>query len=721
MSQKTLLRHAEKQASAVAPKSNFRRDIQGLRAVAVLAVVADHLFKWPSGGFVGVDVFFVISGFLITGLLLKEHDRTGTISFTGFYKRRARRILPASIVTLAVTVAVTYLVFNVGRAQQVMFDGLWAAAFSANWRFAATGTDYFQASSPVSPLQHFWSLAVEEQFYFVWPWVMLLVFAVGARSLGWDTKRAHKAVGLAMAAIIIVSFSWALIESVGNPAVAYFSTFSRAWELGVGALLAAGAGLLARLPRSLRPILAYAGLAGIGWSIFNVSAAVAFPAPWAAVPVLATALVIAAGAGSEEESPWLWPLTNPVGVYVGTISFSLYLMHFPVIVVLASVVRPESPFYVPAAIALMAALSIGMYHLVEKPVLKSSWLSDSPRRPKAPASSIKPKLIGLTVLAAVTACVTATAVAEPAILHPVPVSAAPKAATPLAATAAAPASALDTQVDAVRAGLTASTWPEFSPSIDNLAALRAPQWTKNGCLNVTDDNVDLCVYGAARTAKTAVVMGDSIATSWLPGIIAALEPLGYRIHALTYESCPNAHLDVFPNAQIRTPYTECREHQAWAEDRVTELLPDLVIMSNSSQSVDRLVSGMAGEKAVSEWVPAYRSTLAALPQEAKVVTLAPAPGAVNLQACYTPISRPADCIGTISPSWRALRVAEQEASAEATAAYIDTENWFCSGGSCPAVTGTTAIFTDSSHLTRTYSEQLSPLILETFKAMQLVS
>lgn len=702
-------------------RSAFRRDIQGLRAVAVLAVVADHLFHWPSGGFVGVDVFFVISGFLITGLLLKEHDRTGTISFVGFYKRRARRILPASIVTLALTVAVTYSVFNVGRAQQVISDGLWAAGFSANWRFAMTGTDYFQASGPVSPLQHFWSLAVEEQFYFVWPWVMLVIFAAGARSTSWNTLRAHKTVGQAMAAIIVATFAWAMFESVSNPAVAYFSTFSRAWELGIGALMAAGTGLLARLPQVLRPVLAYVGLAGIVWSVFNVSAAVAFPAPWAGAPVLSAALAIAAGVGAEVESLWLWPLTNPVSVYIGAISYSLYLVHFPVIIVLASAVRPDSPVYEPVAIAFMAALSVGMYHLVEKPLLKSSWLTERPRQPKAHHGSAKPKLVGLALLAVVTAGVTAMAVAAPTILHPVPVSATPKVATPLATTGAATVSAIDTQVDAVRAGLNAQRWPEFTPSIDDLAALRAPQWTENGCLNVTDANGDLCVYGSPKPTKTAVVMGDSIATSWLPGIIAALEPQGYRIYALTYESCPNAHLDVFPNAQIRKPYDECREHQVWAEGRVAELRPDLIIMSNSSLSVDRLVSGKAGEGAVGEWAQAYKSTLAALPHEAKVVTIAPAPGAVNLQACYTPVSRPADCIGTISPNWRALRTAEQKASAEATAAYIDTENWFCSDGHCPAATGSKAIFTDSSHLTKAYSEQLSPLILETFKKLQLVS
>ncbi|WP_447644321.1 acyltransferase family protein [Nocardioides zeae] len=155
-----------------------RRDIQGLRAFAVTAVVLDHLLGWPHGGFVGVDVFFVISGFLITGILLREHERTGTISFVGFYRRRAKRILPASILVLAVTVALSYALVGRLRADSIATDGLWALFFGANWRFTTQATDYFAANGPVSPLQHYWSLAVEEQFYFVWPWLMLGVLAL---------------------------------------------------------------------------------------------------------------------------------------------------------------------------------------------------------------------------------------------------------------------------------------------------------------------------------------------------------------------------------------------------------------------------------------------------------------------------------------------------------------------------------------------------------------
>lgn len=161
--------------------SSFRPDLQGLRAMAVIAVVLDHLLGWPSGGFVGVDIFFVLSGFFITGLLLRELHRTGGLSFKEFYIRRARRILPAALLVLLVTVVAGYIVFPATRAKETLVDTLWAALFAANWRFERVGTDYFQEGLPPSPVQHFWSLSIEEQFYFVWPAVLLGIFVIAAK------------------------------------------------------------------------------------------------------------------------------------------------------------------------------------------------------------------------------------------------------------------------------------------------------------------------------------------------------------------------------------------------------------------------------------------------------------------------------------------------------------------------------------------------------------
>jgi peptidoglycan/LPS O-acetylase OafA/YrhL len=218
--------------------SGIRKDIQGLRALAVGVVVLDHMIKWPTGGYVGVDVFFVISGFLITGLLLREHARSGTISFVDFYRRRLRRITPVAVLVLAVTVLTIFLIYGVGRTKTVLEEAVYSLLFAANWHFAVIGTDYMQANGPVSPLQHYWSLAVEEQFYIVWPVVILIVLGVSARRFRLSGMRALRVLRLVLVILTAGSFVYACWQSRAEPTWAYFSTLSRGWELGVGALVA---------------------------------------------------------------------------------------------------------------------------------------------------------------------------------------------------------------------------------------------------------------------------------------------------------------------------------------------------------------------------------------------------------------------------------------------------------------------------------------------------
>lgn len=303
-------------------RTRLRPDIQGLRAFAVIVVISDHLLRWPSGGFIGVDIFLVTSGFVITASLLREHDKTGHISFTGFCKRRIKRIMPASTLTLTATVIAAYFLFGPGRFLSTVSDSLWALFFSANWHFAAAGTDYFQAAGPVSPVQHFWSLSVEEQFYFVWPWLLLGIFALMAKA---GRAGSSKTVaGVCVFLVCAASFSWAMHESATAPTTAYFSTFTRTWELGVGALLAVLAPLALRIPSGIRPFLAWVGIAGMVASLFLISNSSVFPAPSGVLPVISAALFILAGTGASEHRG-ITPFTNPASRYLGDISYSVPL------------------------------------------------------------------------------------------------------------------------------------------------------------------------------------------------------------------------------------------------------------------------------------------------------------------------------------------------------------------------------------------------------------
>jgi peptidoglycan/LPS O-acetylase OafA/YrhL len=260
----------------VEPRRAARLDIQGLRGLAVVAVVADHVWGQPRGGFIGVDVFFVVSGFLITRLLLKERARSGRISLADFYRRRARRILPVATLVIVVTVVAAYAVLNAARGRTVATDGVWALGFASNWHFAVIGTDYWQLGA-TSPLQHYWSLAVEEQFYVAWPWVLAALLLVASRR--------PRLLMPAMVAVVLVSFGYSLWHTQVQPTWAYFGTFDRAWELAVGAALAVATTRGWRLPHRIEPLAGWVGLAGIVLSVVVVTPESAFPAPWAALPV----------------------------------------------------------------------------------------------------------------------------------------------------------------------------------------------------------------------------------------------------------------------------------------------------------------------------------------------------------------------------------------------------------------------------------------------------
>ena len=238
------------------PQGGFRSDVEGIRGLAVIVVVLFHAgLAGLVGGFIGVDVFFVISGFLITGLLLREHERTGRIGLLQFYARRARRLLPAAIVVLVATLVVALNVVDPLDRPAVGLDGASAALSIANIRFALASGDYFSSVAAPSPFLHYWSLAVEEQFYLVWP-AMILLVAGGLRGLG-----SRRRITRTLIVIVAVSFAANLFLTDAAANWAFYSLPTRAWELGLGGLLAVGSVALARIPG---PIVGIAGWLGLG-------------------------------------------------------------------------------------------------------------------------------------------------------------------------------------------------------------------------------------------------------------------------------------------------------------------------------------------------------------------------------------------------------------------------------------------------------------------------
>ncbi|WIB35263.1 acyltransferase [Curtobacterium sp. MCJR17_043] len=275
-----------------------RWDIQGLRAFAVLAVVLYHL--WPNrlpGGFVGVDVFFVISGYLITGHLLREQIRSGRVELGSFWARRARRLLPGAFLTIVVTGVVVLLVVPSSLWGQYGRELIASTVYLQNWQLASDAVDYLASDNQPSPFQHFWSLSVEEQFYIALPLLLLVAGWVLRRTRGASPVRTAR---LLLGVVAVASLVWCVVETRTGPGIAYFSTATRAWEFALGGLVATVPLALADTPRVrlVRTGGAWLGVAGLVASVVVITPATPFPGTAALLPVLSAALVVTAG-GSQ--------------------------------------------------------------------------------------------------------------------------------------------------------------------------------------------------------------------------------------------------------------------------------------------------------------------------------------------------------------------------------------------------------------------------------------
>src|ERR1700739_903825 len=335
--------------AGAACNDRFRPDIEGMRAVAVGLVVLYHGFHVPfTGGFVGVDVFFVISGFLITNLLLQEKARSGRISISRFYARRVRRILPAATLVVLATVFAVYYWLGFIAGNQIADDAKWTAVFMANIHFGLLGTDYLGSQLRPSPLQHMWSLGVEEQFYLVWPALFLgLVLLVRG-------ERHRNALAITLLGIIGASLAWSVIQTQTNATWAYFSPLTRAWELALGALVAVLATVAARVrPSWLIELLSVCGFAGIMLSALVLNASTTHPGSAVALPVISTAVLIATGCANQRTLVGRALAVRPMQ-WIGARSYSLYLLHWPFLIITAQYLLHDLSATQNAALLLLA-------------------------------------------------------------------------------------------------------------------------------------------------------------------------------------------------------------------------------------------------------------------------------------------------------------------------------------------------------------------------------
>jgi peptidoglycan/LPS O-acetylase OafA/YrhL len=715
--------------------SSFRPDLEGLRGLAILLVLMFHAgLPGTSGGFIGVDVFFVLSGFLITGLLIRERESTGRVDLRAFYARRARRILPAALVVLAGILAASWVMLPPLDLGRTAADVAAAALSLGNIRFATQATDYFASDVAPSPVLHYWSLGVEEQFYLVWPALLILATAGGRIRL--------RAFGT-LAVVGIASFAASLFLTDAQPAWAFYSLPTRAWELALGGVLAVAVPRLVGLPDRLVAPLGWLGLAAIVLGLVSIDPSAPYPGLAALLPTLGAAAIVVAGSrpGSVglilERSPMRW---------LGRISYSLYLVHWPILVLPAASLAVDQtlPLSTRIGLALLAvAVGAACQRFVEVPFHRG-------RRARLPSG----RTLALAGSAVAVTVVLAAGVAVAAVgrLTPGPVVAAigpgsspepsvsagpilldgtpgPGEADPFASPEpeASPSGSADLTSPLAGASSSQASGPPPSPSPRPAPAAPtgpeplprnvrpsladapndfAPLEREHCMLGATETKLWPCVFGDPSSSTTVVLVGDSHAAEWFPAVEAIAKQRDWRLIVMTKVSCRFVDLPMI-SRELKRPYTECYTWRAEVVARLKALHPALTIVSvarsmeaTTAADDDPARQGTAMGPLFAG-VPGKIALIVDTPQSLYDVPACISAHINDVRACETPR-------GTAF-SWRYLKL--ERAAVRATGAkLVNMSDQICASKSCPVVLHDMIIYKDSHHLTATFARSLAGVL-----------
>jgi peptidoglycan/LPS O-acetylase OafA/YrhL len=644
----------------------FRGDVEGLRALAIGIVLLAHAgVGVAAGGYVGVDVFFLISGFLITRLLVGERERTGRISLPRFYARRIKRLMPQALTVTVVVALAAPMLLSPLAAFGALDEVTAASLYAMNWHLAATSVDYFASGAADGPLDHFWSLAVEEQFYLAWPLLLLVV--------------RRRWLGPVLGAIAIASLAHAVQRVSDAPEQAYFSTATRAWELALGGLLA-----LALAGRRLGPRaaagLAWSGLLAIAVATLTFGSDTPVPALPALLPTVGAAALVAAGPSGAPALPTRALSARPVR-FVGRISYAWYVWHWPVLVFAAATWGPLSTAAGLTVTAASLLPTLATHRWIEEPIRRSRVALPRITLATAPVAAALVLVTATTASWFVPAQATLAADEAEGAAQLVRTSAIQRSATALRPS---PRDADDDRGRSYADGC-----------LVDASALRSPA----------------CAYGPRSASATVVLFGDSHAMQWFPALERVADARRWRLLELTKAGCPPEAVSVV-YAPLRRAYPECDVWRAGALARIERERPALVVVAASVQY--RVMTGgrrLDAEQSMRALESGYAPILSRLRRAARHVTViadVPLPpwdvpdcvarSMHDLRRCAFPRGPAVE---------RSGRIAAAAARVDGVA-VLDATDRFCLAELCPAVIGDVLVYRRTGHMTATYAATLGP-------------